>query len=300
MKTKFRACLVLMRPPNIITAFADILAGFAAAGGILAISGAGIQIEPAGLGWLLLATFGLYGGGVVFNDVFDADLDAKERPERPIPAGKISKNTASLLGVALYLIGVLSAVQVNHYAGWLAIFIVVLTLVYDSKAKHSVVFGPLFMGLCRGGNLLLGAAILPEAIDKIWFLLFFPVVYIAAITLVSRGEVSGGSRVHGRLSFVMILCVILGLPALSFFDAFDILPALPFLILFAISVLPAFYRASVYPDAGRIKKAVKRGVISLVLLNSVIAAGYSDILMGVIVLGVFIGSILTAKLFAVT
>src|SRR5690625_6499540 len=87
MKVKARAALELMRPANIITAFADILAGFAAAGGVLALTSSGFDLEPDGVGWLLLATFGLYGGGIVFNDVFDASIDAEERPERAIPSG---------------------------------------------------------------------------------------------------------------------------------------------------------------------------------------------------------------------
>lgn len=80
MLYKIRAFLELMRPANIVTAFADILAGFAVAGGVISFTGETSLITPDGLGWLLLSTFGLYGGGVVFNDVFDAELDAKERP----------------------------------------------------------------------------------------------------------------------------------------------------------------------------------------------------------------------------
>ncbi len=297
---KIRACLELMRPPNIITAFADIFAGFAAAGGILMLTDGDILIEPSGLGWLLLATFGLYGGGVVYNDVFDAELDAKERPERPIPSQRISRFGASLLGAVLYLTGVLSAFQVNPVAGWLAVIIVIMTLIYDGKAKHSVVFGPMFMGFCRGGNLLLGAAILPEMIPDIWYLAFFPIVYIASITLVSRGEVSGGRKAHGKLALGMNLLVIAGLAGLHFSDHFEILRALPFLLIFIFAVLPSFYRAVVNTDAGTIKKAVKRGVISIVLLNSVIAAGFSGIILGIIVLTLFIITIITSRLFAVT
>src|SRR5690606_33216233 len=96
----FIAHLRLMRPANIITAIADILAGFA-------VSGAAVQLLSPGneesmnlwipLMWLILATIGLYGGGVVFNDVFDAELDKKERPERPIPSGRASVRSASIL-----------------------------------------------------------------------------------------------------------------------------------------------------------------------------------------------------------
>ena len=72
--------LRLTRPANIVTAIADILAGVAISGFLRD----GHDYTP--VLWLVLSTVGLYGGGVVFNDVFDAKLDAVERPERPIPS----------------------------------------------------------------------------------------------------------------------------------------------------------------------------------------------------------------------
>ncbi len=48
-------------------------------------------------------------GGVVFNDVFDAKLDAVERLERPIPSGRASLQRATILGIVLLLIGVIAA-----------------------------------------------------------------------------------------------------------------------------------------------------------------------------------------------
>ncbi|MEL6856607.1 MAG: polyprenyltransferase, partial [Cyanobacteria bacterium J06607_13] len=73
-----------MRPANILTAWADILVGYAAAGSGLVLANlwaGGLSVSAlVPLGWLLLSTSGLYGGGVVFNDVFDAELDQQERP----------------------------------------------------------------------------------------------------------------------------------------------------------------------------------------------------------------------------
>ena len=67
----FQAYLQLMRPANIITAWADVLAGgaagFGAAGIVLSsvlLSGAPAPEALTNLRWLLLATTGLYGGGV--------------------------------------------------------------------------------------------------------------------------------------------------------------------------------------------------------------------------------------------
>ena len=300
MLHKIRAFLELMRPANIVTAFADILAGFAVAGGVISFSTDATFITPNGLGWLLLSTFGLYGGGVVFNDFFDADLDAKERPERAIPSGRVSIIEAAALGIALYITGVLAAFQVNFFAGIIAAIIVVLTLIYDSKAKHSVFLGPLFMGLCRGGNLLLGCSIVPFILFDAWFLSLFPIIYIASITLISRGEVAGGSKVHGNIALAMLSIVLAALLFLSLLPGFDIYNSFPFLIIFAGSVFPPFLNAARDPNASTIKKAVKRGVLSLVLLNSVIAAGFGGFLLGLIVFGVFLFSILLSKVFAVT
>ncbi len=300
MPKKIRAYLELMRPANIVTAFADILAGFAAAGGVLSFTGQGTLFSPDGLIWLLISTFGLYGGGVVFNDVFDADLDAKERPERAIPSGRVSRWEAAILGIVLHSIGVISAFQVNITAGIIAAVIVILTIIYDSKAKHSVVFGPLFMGLCRGGNLLLGVSIVPGILLESWFLAIIPIVYIASITLISRGEVSGGSKVHGYTAVGMIISVIFALLLLAINPGYNVLTALPFLILFGWMVLPAFLNAAINPEALTIKNAVKRGVLSLIFMNSVLAAGFAGILLGVIVAMLFPLSVFLGKAFAVT
>lgn len=300
MPEKISAYLELMRPANIVTAFADILAGFAAAGGVLSIPGNASLFSPDGLIWLIISTFGLYGGGVVFNDVFDAELDAKERPERAIPSGRVSKLEATVLGIVLHSIGVISAFQVNRSAGVIAAVIVALTIIYDAKAKHSVVFGPLFMGLCRGGNLLLGVSIIPEVLLQNWFLAIIPVVYIASITLISRGEVTGGSRVHGFTAVGMIVSVIIALLLLAIKPGYSILTALPFLILFGWMVLPAFLNAAINPEPLTIKNAVKRGVLSLIFMNSVLAAGFSGLILGVIVACLFPLSVFLAKVFAVT
>ena len=67
------------------------------------------EILPLPVILLVFSTIGLYGGGVVFNDVFDAELDKIERPERPIPSGLIKKAYAALFGIMLLIAGITSA-----------------------------------------------------------------------------------------------------------------------------------------------------------------------------------------------
>lgn len=289
-----------MRPANIVTAFSDILAGFAAAGGTLFLFEGEITIAPESLSWLLLSTFGLYGGGVVMNDVFDAQLDAKERPERAIPSGRLSQSGASVLGILLLIAGIFAATQVNLIAGVLASFIALSALIYDYKAKHSLFYGPFFMGLCRGGNLLLGMSVIPLAITSLWPLLLIPLFYIGSITLISQGEVRGGSKTAGYLALVIVVLITVSLLLLSILPGYQFLHALPFAVLFGAAVIPAFATAANRPAPDFIKTAVKRGVISLILLNSTLAAGFSGILMGVVVVLLLPLSLLLSKVFAVT
>lgn len=289
-----------MRPANIVTAFADILAGFAAAGGAIGLSDGAFAISPSGLGWLLLSTFGLYGGGVVFNDVFDAELDAEERPERAIPSGRASKQGAVLTGAALLLIGILAAFQVNNYAGVLAIAISIGALIYDFWAKHSSLWGPVFMGSCRGGNLLLGCSIIPAVLSSLWFLALLPIAYIGSITLVSQGEVHGGDKKSGFGALGLIVLVTLCLFLLGFLSSYAVWTAVLFIILFGGMVIPPFWKAALQPEPEVIKKAIKRGVLSLILLNAALAAGFGGFILGIIVVLLLPLSLLLAKLFAVT
>ncbi|MFO7847380.1 MAG: UbiA-like protein EboC [Balneolaceae bacterium] len=297
---KFQASLELMRPANIVTAFADILAGAAAAMGILSVThGYGFPADPA-LFWLLVSTFGLYGGGIVFNDVFDAPLDEKERPERAIPSGRISRQVASVLGATLFLIGIGAAFWVNSTAGIIATATAVLALLYDANAKHSVFFGPLIMGSCRAGNLLLGAAFIPSALELLWPLGFIPIFYIGSITLISRGEVHGGSKRTGILATSTIIAVTSILALLSLLPEYELIRALPFILIFGGFVIPAYFKATFDPSPGTIKKAVKRGVISLIILNSAIAAGFGGFVAGLLVLSLLPLSYWFSRIFAVT
>lgn len=253
-----------------------------------------------GLVWLLISTFGLYGGGIVFNDVFDADLDAEERPERAIPSGRISITRAKLLGTLLLSAGIASAFQVAPASGILAILISACALMYDWKAKHSAFFGPLFMGICRGANLMLGVSIIPSMLPQLWFLIFLPLFYIGSITLISQGEVHGGKKVYGAMALGSVFTVIAGLCLLTLLPSYQLLTALPFILLLAGAVLPPFGKAAGDPTPSLIKKAVKRGVLCLILLNSALAAGFAGFLTGLMVFLLLPLSVLLSKVFSVT
>ena len=286
----WRAYVELARPANVATALGDVLAGFA-------VAGAGGWTALAGL---LVATACLYAGGVILNDVFDRDIDARERPERPIPSGRVPVRTAAGLGAGLLGLGVAAAATATLDAALTAGAIAALVTLYDGWGKHQPAFGPLNMGLCRSLNLLLGMAAVSGTIAWAWPLGLLPLTYIAAVTAISRGEVIGGARQTAAGALLAIVAVLVALTILSLMAPGSRAGALAFTILLAWRVLPAFSRARQDPSPGPIRHAVRTGVLSLVLLDAVIAAAFAGIIycLALVATAVLAGRL--ARAFAVT
>lgn len=248
---------------------------------------------------LSLATIFLYGGGVVMNDVFDAELDAVERPERPIPSGIIGKDSATVFGISLLIIGIILGCLTNFWCGVIALLIAIASLIYDRWGKHHSFFGPLNMGICRGLNLWLGMNVLSQnSLPLIW-LAIIPVIYIAAITLISRGEVHGGIRSSMVTALIFYIIVFLSIIAIAIMKH-QVPVTLLFLFLFGIFVFPPLFKAMKSLSGKDIGKAVKAGVLGLILMNAswaAVGAGWQWALLTVLLLPV---SIWVARQFAVT
>ncbi|MEB2782503.1 UbiA-like protein EboC [Algoriphagus sp. C2-6-M1] len=297
------AYLQLTRPANVVTAIADIGAGFAVAGAwgfIIADWGSGANEFLINLGWLSLSTIGLYAGGVAFNDVFDSDLDAVERPERPIPSGRASKAGAAWMSFLLLVLGVVAAAQVNTIAAGLALAVAVLAVLYDYWGKHQNFLGPINMGLCRAGNLFLGVSVVPDLLPTVWPLGFIPLIFVAAITMISRGEVHGKNRnaLYGGLSMYVIVIFIIG--AMPIVHKTEIWEVFPFLALLSYMIFPPLVKAIRNQNPKLIGKSVKAAVISLVIVNASITAAFAGWQIGIIVLLLLPISLWLAKKFAVT
>jgi 4-hydroxybenzoate polyprenyltransferase len=285
-----RSHLELMRPANMVTALADILAGFAVGG----------LIGGDKLPWLLVSGLALYGGGVTMNDFYDRRLDAVERPERPIPSGRVSAGSAWMLGMTLLLIGIGSAFFVSAASATIAAALAFTAIAYDSVGKHIPVLGPLLMGSCRGLDLLLGVSANPDVLSERWIAGTISVAYIAGITLLSTGEVHGGSRLRSSISAALLVVAATGALLLANGSLFQLGSAAVMVALLAWRVGPAFYKAWVQPGASQIRSAIKAGIISLVFLDAAVAAAYQGVwyALGLVALVLVVSRL--ARMFPVT
>lgn len=290
-----KAYLQLTRPANIITAIADILAGVA----IATFSFSMDEINPIKVIFLCISTIGLYGGGIVFNDIFDLELDKIERPERVIPSGKVSEKNAIIFGSLLLGLGVFAALANSLLSSIIALSVAVCALIYDKYGKHHSFFGPINMGLCRGGNLILGMSIIESSISQWWWIGLLPVCYIAAITMISRGEVHGGNK--NTLYFAAFLYVLVSTFQLFIsFNLGNLLITSGFVILHIYLIFKPLITAITNPIGPNIGKAVKAGVLSLIVMDAAWVSVSGNIFLAIAVLCLLPISMKLAKIFAVT
>lgn len=203
----------LARVSALPTALSNILLGY-----LLAWK---LQNAAWHLGDLLLLLGGsgaIYLAGMILNDVNDLETDRIERPERPLPSGRIPVDQARQVGYALLLLGVTlpllgSLLLVDprptldrRFA--LATLLVLLVLLYNGKLK-STLLGPAIMGGCRTTNLLLGASGLgwdmqAESLwlgfaPATWWLACCLGLYVLGITWIARDEAAGPGNPTGLI-----------------------------------------------------------------------------------------------------
>lgn len=298
MPGKLFYLVTLVRPANIVTAVTDILAGIAISGLLILNTNNGSEIQNMLL--LILSTIGLYGGGIVFNDIFDLKADTINRPERVLPRGLVSKNEAILLGCFMLLAGIGFAFAVSVFSGILAAVIGLLALTYDKISKHYPVAGPLNMGLCRGGNLLLGMSISNDAVFTYWYIGIIPILFIAAITLTAKKEAAGNNKPAILTALLLDAIVVVLFIFIGYQLGFRFWLLLPFLLFWYGINFFAKYKAFIYNQPVTIQKAVKTGVLSLIPLNASYVAGSAGLVYALFVLALLPLSILLSKKFAVT
>ncbi|MBC7759478.1 MAG: UbiA-like protein EboC [Phormidesmis sp. FL-bin-119] len=283
-----------MRPANVVTSVADVLAGIAISGYFLNGS-----VDFMIVFLLCLSTAGLYAGGIVFNDIFDAELDKIERPERAIPSGTVRLSEAVVLGCLLMVSGIASAFFVSLFSGIIALGIAVAALIYNKFSKHYSFLGPLNMGVCRGMNLWLGLSILSYSFNQWQILGMIPLIYIFSITMISQGEVHGGSVRNlytGGFLYLVVICFILAVAQIK--D--NLFLTLVFLLPFALMIFLPLIKAIEDPVGKNIGKAVKAGVISVILMDAAWAATFGTGYVAIAIVCLLPISIWLSRRFAVT
>lgn len=269
-----RSYAQLLRLPNLFTAWADVFLGW------LIVSG-----SVGSLFATVAVSSGLYSAGMVLNDFFDAEVDARERPHRPIPSGRVPRWGAGLLGLILLFGGVLASwiLPANEATFGLAIgpaqavavCLALAIVLYDSVLKATL-FGPVVMGTCRFLNVLLalGSTGYWPAWRSVWPA-FVVGLYIVGVTAFARREAEVSPRPSLALAaLVMALAVILATAAPTALQQYSDLGLILYplgLIVWGTVVGRPVFDALAEPSPSHVQQAVKTCILGLIGLDALIA-----------------------------
>ncbi|PUB24303.1 4-hydroxybenzoate polyprenyltransferase [Promicromonospora sp. AC04] len=294
----------LVRAPAALSVVGDTLAGLAAArAGARAAAQvgahpgerAGAPVPIRGRHLLLpVASACLYLGGMALNDYADRHVDAVERPERPIPSGRVTPRAAIAIGAALTAGGVAAAgVAGGRRALGVAVPLAACVWTYDLVAKDRPA-GPFVMAACRGLDVLLGAtpgrmrSALPAAAGL--------TAHTLGVTVLSRGEVHGTTA---QVAGVVAAGTIAGAVAAAATPTTTAPTArqtaarwttVAAATAYAAACAPAQVRAAARPTAANARTATRSGIQAMVPLQAAWAArsgglGTTALLAGVAAVG---------------
>jgi 4-hydroxybenzoate polyprenyltransferase len=317
---ELKPLLELCRLPNVFTALSNVLAAY-----LLVHEDLG---DVAIVVPLLLSSALLYTAGMVLNDVFDVDQDSQERPERPIPSGRVSEAFARRLGWGLLgagvacgwiVSGLLQTFESNRHftlgqvltPGLVASLLALSVVAYDGPIKRTPL-GPLNMGLCRSLNVLLGLSTAATGLLN-WHPMHWAVaggvgIYVVGITVFARTEAQ--ERSNALQLLVGMLVMLGGVALLGYFPQFadDTLPeaALPLRIavdwrwLFMWGIFGFFVVRRCLPpifngSPTMVQFAVKQSIFAIVIFDAAIATAtrgplpYALVIVGLLIPMQFLG-----------
>jgi hypothetical protein len=282
MADHHRFCLLLKlgRVSNLPTVWTNVLAGAVLSGG---------DWRNWRLGLMLVAMSSFYVGGMYLNDYFDRAIDSRERPERPIPSGRISAGAVAAIGFCLVGAGAVATATMGPAAAAMAALLAISIVAYDLHHKANP-FAPVVMGACRA------------------------LVYGATAT-----ALSGGVTIFGAIAAVAIAAFVAGLTYAARQESLDkignlwplLLLAAPMLVavgvfrqgpgamavylLLAVWIAAAVYLLARRPVVGSVSRAVGWLIAGISLCDAAILASTGAIMPALAAIGGFVLTLIAQK-----
>ncbi len=103
-----------------------------------------------------LVGFFLSGSAMISNDYFDREVDRINRPERPLPSGRVTTREVWALAIAFGVLGLLSAAHIGTTALVAALIIWLVGQAYNWKGKDAGLAGNVMVSSSVGSTFIIG------------------------------------------------------------------------------------------------------------------------------------------------
>jgi hypothetical protein len=188
-----RAWLELARVSNTPTVVSNSVAGAV----LVSASPPALDVAVVAVAMALF-----YTSGMILNDVMDVAVDRRERPERPLPSGRISVPVALFAALGCFTAGEVLLAALGWKPAVAGLALVALIVVYDAWHKGNPI-SPLLMGACRAlVYVVAGLAIAGALNEEVSGAAAIMLVYLVGLTQVAKAE---GGGIAARWPVVAVL-----------------------------------------------------------------------------------------------
>ncbi|MBC7188440.1 MAG: geranylgeranylglycerol-phosphate geranylgeranyltransferase [Calditrichaeota bacterium] len=182
--------VILTRPLNVLIGGLSIFVGALVTG----------TIQPLRHVLIACASGSLVAAGAnAINDYFDLEIDRRNKPYRPLPAGKITRRQAQVFALALLLLGSVLGAAIGPVPLLVATSTATLLYVYSWRLKRTVLWGNLVVSAATAlafiyGGLAVGrpaAALIPAG---------FALLFHLGREIIKDVEDMHGDRLEGAMT----------------------------------------------------------------------------------------------------
>lgn len=162
-------------------------------GGYVAGTGAWLSIALAGLSTLLISA-----AANAWNDYLDLEIDRINQPQRPLPSGMVTPQTAKIYSFVLALLGVVVAAFIGWQGFLIALFANVLLYVYSWRLKSTVLLGNASVALVSALSAIFGGVAAGNVRPSLWLGLIIFVAILGREVLKTLADYEGDLRQQCR------------------------------------------------------------------------------------------------------
>lgn len=222
-----------------------------------------------------VVVFVVTGAGNSINDYFDHRIDAINKPNRPIPSGRISRRNAGIYSFSLFVMGIIIAFFISFLLGLIAFLSSLLMIYYAYDLKKRAIIGNFSISFLTGLCFVFGGIAADGILISI-YLGFYAFLMTMAREIVKDMEDVDGDKSEGATTLPIIygmktasiiaasfmLIASSTSPLLYFIGVFNIIYLIVLsvaIVVFCIGAVSILKDRSI-ANSGKVSKRIKMGM----------------------------------------
>jgi geranylgeranylglycerol-phosphate geranylgeranyltransferase len=150
-----------------------------------------------------IVVFVATGAGNAINDYFDHKIDAINRPERPIPSGRIALKTAGIYSLVLFALAIATGFFIGLIPGLIVFSSSLLMVYYAYDLKSRCLIGNMSISFLTGLSFVFGGVVVGELMISI-YLGVFAFLMTMAREIVKDMEDMEGDKAEGATTLPIV------------------------------------------------------------------------------------------------